>query len=124
MFPILDHCEHLDYAECRNCTNERHNEAHPVRVEGCGICRLSNGSIQISPQATPSKREGRRFLGPPPKKPNNSWERGIATDERGMPLFMDGKPVSVKRYAERRHEIEDKRRRLHTDPHVFDVPRS
>lgn len=34
----------------------------------------------------------------------NSWERGIARDDRGMP-FLDegGQPVSVKEFAQRRN---------------------
>lgn len=118
MFPLLDHCEHCDYSECFACTNARHAAAHPVRVVGCGICRLSHGTIQLSPKATPSKRSPT-----PPRQPSNSWERGVATDSRGMPLYEDGRPVSVKQYAERRHEIEAKRRRLDNDPHVFDKTR-
>ena len=114
MFPILDHCEHNASYECFACTNLRHAEAHPVPVDGCGICRFSNGTIQISPKATPSKRSPT-----PPRKPNNSWERGLATDERGMPLYMGGKPLGVKEAAERRHEIEAARHRLHNDPHAL-----
>ncbi len=108
MFPILDRCEHCDYSECIACTNQRHAEAHPVPVDGCGICRFSMGTIQLSPKATPNKRSP-----VPPRRPSNSWEKGVARDSRGMPLYEDGRPISVKEYAERRHSIEEKRRRLH-----------
>jgi hypothetical protein len=34
----------------------------------------------------------------------NSWERGIAKDDRGMPyLGADNKPVGVKEFAQRRN---------------------
>jgi hypothetical protein len=116
VFPILERCEHNEHYECIGCTTVRHAEAHPTPLEGCGICRFSNGTIQISPKATPSKRSPT-----PPRKPNNSWEKGLATDERGMPLYMGGKPLGVKEAAERRHEIKAARHRLQQDPHVFDT---
>jgi len=119
VFPILPECEHCTYSECRACTNKRHTEAHPVPVDGCGICRLSQGEIQLSPKATPSKRSP-----VPPRKPNNSWEKGLARNERGMPLMMDGRPIGVKEYAERRHEIDDARRRLHHQQREAETTRS
>lgn len=58
-------------------------------------------------------------------KPSSSWEAGIVTDKRPggyeMPL-LDGtddyKPIRMKQYAERRHEIDAQRDRLRNDPNV------
>ena len=119
MFQILDHCEHLSYSECFACTQVRHQREHRVPVDGCGICRFSEGTIQISPKATPSRRSSA-----PPRKPENSWERGIARDHRNMPLFMDGRPVTVKEYAENRHKIDAARRRLHHTQRDAETTRS
>ena len=112
-------CEHNGEYECNDCTEAAHAAAHPVRVDDCQHCRLS-GTIQISPKATPSKRSLA-----PPAAPRNSWEAGIATDERGMPFLGKGmQPIGVKEYGERRSEIEEHRRRLRTDPNVFSETRS
>lgn len=107
-------CEHNDEYSCNDCWDRWHAEAHSERVDNCFACRVAPG-IQISPKATPSKRSLS-----PPKKPDNSWERGIATDERGMPfLGKGGAPIGVKEYGQRRSEIDGWRNRLKTDPNVF-----
>ena len=46
-------------------------------------------------------------------KGGNEWERGIVRDDRGVPLIVDGDVIGVKQYAERRVELEEKRRLLH-----------
>lgn len=49
-------------------------------------------SINISPSATPNRRNSI-----PPRTPNNSFERGNRTDERGIAyLDRDGKPLKMK----------------------------
>lgn len=112
----IDRCEHNDEYECNDCTEARHAAEHPEKVDGCQICWLS-GTIQLSPKATPSKRSD---APPTAFKPMNSWEKGIATDSRGMPLLgKGGAPIGVKEAGERRHEIDAWRRRLKTDPNVF-----
>lgn len=79
---------------------------------------LRRQSVQLSPAATPSKDRKVRPLGKP--KGDNSWERGIAVDGRGMPLLReDGRHIGVKEYGEQRHSIEDARRRLRNDPSVL-----
>lgn len=109
----------MDYAhnvscECNDCFETKHRLDHPERVGGCLACKLS-GTIQLSPKATPSKRSL-----VPPAGSKNSWEAGIATDERGMPFLGKGDaPIGVKEYANRRSEIEAWRHRLKTDPNVF-----
>lgn len=70
-------------------------------------------SVGIAPSSMPS-----RASKAPPRKPNPAWERGIATDERGMPYLRPGSMefMSVKEAAERRSEIEKGRRKLRTAP--------
>ena len=70
----------------------------------------------IAEAALPNRTERRKASGSggPPAGSSNSWEKGVARDERGMP-FLGGKgmqPIGVKEYAQRRHEIEDHRRML------------
>jgi hypothetical protein len=68
--------------------------------------------MQLSPAATPTKTRKFAPVGP---KGNNSWERPVVTDSRGMPL-IDGNDfhlVRQKEYSERRTEIEAKRRQVH-----------
>ena len=114
-------CVHNDDYECNDCTEAAHAELHPERVGGCDHCWLS-GTIQLSPKATPSKRS---TAPPSVHVSRNSWEAGIATDERGMPFLGKGdQPIGVKEYGERRHEIDQWRHRLKTDPHVFTETRS
>jgi hypothetical protein len=49
-------------------------------------------SIRISPSATPNRRNDI-----PPRTPNNSFEKGNRTDERGISyLDKDGKPLKMK----------------------------
>jgi hypothetical protein len=109
-------CDHNDEYECNDCTEAAHAEAHPERVDGCAHCWLS-GTIQLSPKATPSKQS----KAPPTVHTSmNSWESGIARDERGMPfLGKGGQPIGVKEYGERRSEIDAWRHRLKTDPTVL-----
>lgn len=77
--------------------------------EDCPTCKLR--SVQLSPAATPTKTRSFGEIGKP--KGNNSWERQIVTDARGMPiLHADGNLIRSKEYAERRHEIEAGRRQL------------
>lgn len=115
-FVELASCEHNDEFECFECSEERHQALHPEPDDECLSCRLR--SVQISPAATPSKRNPNN----PPTwhEGRTTWEKGIATDSRNMPLLDAGlNPVPIKRYSENRHYIEEQRRRLHQDPHVF-----
>ena len=69
-------------------------------------------TIQWSPAATPSRRNQI-----PPKTPNNSWEKGIATDDRGMPLLgASGEPIGLKERASRRGHIDQRLRELKNTP--------
>lgn len=116
----LDSCEHNEESECHWCFVARHDLVHPPNcsVEGCLSCKL-RGTIQLSPKAIPSKRSDA-----PSRTPNNSWEKGLARDSRGMPLIKDGKPVTVKQYGEQRHEIDRALHRLENDPSVYATTRS
>lgn len=70
-------------------------------------------SIQISPSATPSKRSSA-----PPKRPNNSWENGIVTEERRagtMPILDSNlEPIPIKKLPEVRGKIDEMKRIRHS----------
>jgi hypothetical protein len=79
--------------------------------DDCFGCRIQ--TIQISPYATPSRL--RPHIAP--RKPENSWEKGVPTDSRGMPfLKTDGSPMGQKEFSEKRRLIDAHRRRLHNEP--------
>lgn len=76
----------------------------------CFGCKAQ--SIQFNPYSMPSRLHPEHA----PRTPNPAWERGVATDSRGMPqLRKDGSPMGVKEYAESRHKIEEHRKRAHQD---------
>ncbi len=53
-------------------------------------------SIQFTPSCTPTRRNTI-----PPRTPQNSWERGVATDDRGMPLLDKNlSPIGLKEAAD------------------------
>lgn len=63
-------------------------------------------TIQFDPRAMPTRRNTVE-----PRRPDPAWERGIPTDNRGMPWLDETlSPIGTKKFAERRHEIEAKRR--------------
>lgn len=74
----------------------------------CFKCKIK--TIQLAPSATPS-RTWRPQKGP--KEPG-SWERGIPTDSRNMPIIKaDGSPMGQKEFSEKRSKIEAAKRQLH-----------
>jgi len=78
---------------CPHCHKSR-TSGNSCRVDrgGCGrIDREAIESIQISPSATPSRRNSI-----PPRTPNNSFEKGVRRDERGVPLLdKDASPLHL-----------------------------
>ena len=74
----------------------------------CLRCKLL--TVQVSPQATPSRRKANQKT----KPDSNSWEKGIVRDGRGMPHLNPGslEPMPIKTYVERRHTIEEGKRRM------------
>lgn len=76
---------------------------HP---EDCFHCKIK--SIQFGPSATPSRRRNNQ----PVKKTGNSWEKGIVTDDRGMPYLNPGtvEPMPIKTFVENRRKIEENKR--------------
>jgi hypothetical protein len=76
--------------------------------EGCFGCKVK--TITVNPYSMPT----RLHPGNAPKRPEPRWERGVPTDNRGMP-FLDKNlnPMGVKAVAENRHSIEQHRRQLH-----------
>lgn len=75
---------------CHNCGRKRR---FGNSCRGCGhIDREVIESVQISPSATPSRKNAI-----PPRTPNNSFEKGVRKDERGVPyLDTDMSPVHFK----------------------------
>lgn len=80
----------------------RHDGSHGPDCFGCRI-----KSVQVSPAATPSRRNNVE-----PSKGNNSWEKGILRDERGIPIRRGGKVIGLKEAAGQRHKIEAELRAL------------
>lgn len=74
----------------------------------CFKCKLR--TITVSPAAMPSRRNTVA-----PRGGGNDWERGIATNGRGMPLLDPdtGAEMSVKTFGEKRHRVDEARRRRH-----------
>lgn len=62
--------------------------------------------LSLSSAATPSRRVHRGA--PRDKTSSNAWERGIAKDERGVPILMPGtlEPMPIKHYVENRHRVD------------------
>jgi hypothetical protein len=116
----MDHCPHNPDFECFTCADARHAVEHPYPVDGCRECKYA--TILISPAVRASSRDSRTHHPPTAFTPKNSWERGIATDGRGVPLLdADLSPIPIKRYAERRHVYEARRRELAQHPDPFGV---
>lgn len=92
-----------------DCENDPH---------GCFPCKLrgwSEGGFQISPAATPNKTRKFHPVGVP--KGENSYERPVVTDSRGMPLMkMNGDLIRQGEYASNRTRIEAARRQNHNAP--------
>lgn len=74
----------------------------------CFKCKIK--TIQVSPSATPSRRKANQK----PNLGNNSWEKGIVTDGRGMPHLSPGtiEPMPIKTYVENRRKIDEGKRRM------------
>jgi len=83
----------------------------------------------VAAKAMPTRSSGREVSAKTIRKLQEraqppSWEKGIVYDERPggvkMPLLNgDGTPVRVKQYAENRRKIDERVKRLKTDPHVL-----
>ena len=83
---------------------------HYGQHEDCFGCKLH--SIQWDPRAMPSRKSSA-----PPRTPNPAWERGVPTDNRGMPfLNAEGKEMGQKEFSQKRSQIEANRRRLRQAP--------
>ncbi len=107
-------CEHNDDYMCASCEDYQHALDHPQLVDGCRICKFA--TIQVGQAVRPKKTVTSVGVG----GWNNSWERGYATDHRGLP-FRDAnlEPIPVKKYAENRHQYDARRKELATSPNPF-----
>lgn len=68
------------------------------------------GGLQVAPSVFPTRTPNIQK----PRESMNSWERGIAKDERGVPYLRPEnlEPMGVHEYASRRSELEEGRRKL------------
>lgn len=100
-------CDNEPGDPCATCELVEHDERHPRRdVDGCPTCKML--SVRLSDKALPTKRRSSA----PPKPGSNSWERGIATDHRGVPyLDGNGSMIGVKQFAQNRSRYEEQIRR-------------
>jgi len=80
----------------------------------CGkyACELRAKGITVSPKATPTQHNRKK----PAEHTNNSWERGVAGENRGHGTFMPylnekGKPLPIKQGSEQRHKIREIRQK-------------
>lgn len=112
-----DVCNDVD--RCFRCDDDEHEATCSGDDPECRTCKLR--SLQVSPAIGMASR-GRK-CGPLGFKANNSWERGIVTDDRGMPLLHPdtGDVIGTKQYSEERHRLEAARRTLANQVHAGPV---
>lgn len=73
-----------------------------INQESCHKCGRSTlaevlSTVSVSPRVNPSRKNA------PPRQPNNSFERGIRKDDRGVPyLDKNGKALRMKEGFNRR----------------------
>lgn len=88
-----------------------------VHPYGCNCkayaCQLRRKGVAISSKATPTRHNRK----PPAEHTNNSWEKGIAGENRGHGTFMpylgnDGKPLPIKQRAEAEVKVKKLREKL------------
>jgi hypothetical protein len=80
---------------------------------GCFGCRIKH--VLFSPSAMPTRTR----ISAPPKEPQNNWERGVARDERGLPLVGEDGPIGVKEFADDKARIK-KRLKEVKDPRFWE----
>lgn len=82
-----------------------------VHSSECDCFRCKIRTVQVSPSATPSRRSK---VNQKPNLGNNSWEKGIVRDGRGMPHLNPGtlEPMPIKTYVENRHEIQEAKKKM------------
>lgn len=70
--------------------------------------------MNVAPSATPSRTANRPFV--PPATPNNSYERGVPRDHRGMPyLDAKGGVMGQKEYNASRRQLDEGYRANHRE---------
>lgn len=91
--------------------------------DSCYACRLRAKGFAVAAAAMPNRLANSRRAAPHTADP--AWERGIKGERRPDGSFMpylsptSGAPLRVKEYGENRRQVEDRVKRLKTDPHVF-----
>lgn len=77
-------------------------------------------SIQVGAKIRHRKRS---TPNPPPREPNNQWEKGTVKTETGKPLLDNhGEPIYTKEYANNRRKNEARIRELRNHPNPFNDP--
>lgn len=90
-------------------------EVCPTLERPCFRCHLDGLTIGL-----PSDFKSRStYLKAPPRTPDNSWEKGIPTSRRPdgseMPyLRADGEVMGQKEFSQKRHQIEENRKRANS----------
>ena len=98
-----------DRDRCFQCAEDEHANLHPfMDDEDCPTCRMR--SVQLNPRTCgPTSRNS---VAPRGTDGQNSWEKGVATDHRGIPYRdQNGAQIPLKRFAEKRQVYEEAIRR-------------
>jgi len=87
---------------------------HPHGCDcGAYACKLRAKGVSVSPKATPTQHNRKA----PAPHTNNSWEKGVAGENRGGGTFMpylgaDGKPLPIKERSAAESKVKTLRQRL------------
>ena len=88
----------------------------------CAVHATDAVKVMVSPRLSPRVNgHGRLPSSGAPAGNRNSWERGIALDERGVPYIDNGKTIPIKKFAAGRQRYEARIRELRQHPDPFAV---
>lgn len=78
--------------------------SHAVECN-CFGCKVKTISVAAALTPNRSRSHGVKSVD---KTNSNAWERGIAKDERGVPILMPGmlEPMPIKHYVEHRRAVD------------------
>ena len=85
----------------------------------CAVHARDAVKVMVPPRLAMAATPNRTRASAPPADPKNSWERGIAKDDRGVPLIDNGNHIPVKKYAANRQKYEARRKELRHSPDPF-----
>lgn len=96
------------------------------QIPGCVehfACKLRAKNFALGPAIQTNRISNQRRTGP--RTPDPAWERGVKGEVRPDGSFMPylspttGAKLRVKEYGENRRQIDERVKRLKTDPNVF-----